>query len=143
MIRCISYILHLADCIFSMPSCIGVMRQMHVKYSEQRRQGSGDEPAISLSCTLPHTLSISLWRAVFLESAHFYQSWLKIHRGSARNLMIAGLLQRSARSDVLCSVATAAECHSVCAVQTNGAALVISDLSPPVVHFILCSSSLI
>lgn len=129
MICCISYILHLRDCIFLIHSCIGVMRQMHVKYSEQRRQGSGDEPAtLSLSCTLPYTLSISLWRAVFLESAHFYESWLKIHRGSARNLMFAGLLQHSARNNVLCSVATAAEYHFVCTVQTNGAVLVILEL---------------
>lgn len=86
MICCTGYILHLLDCIFLLLSCIGVLRRLHVKYSERRRQGSGDEPALSL------------WRAVFLEWAHFYQPWLKIHRGSRENLMFAGLLQHSERN---------------------------------------------
>lgn len=45
------------------------MRQMHVKLSQQRRLGSGDDFAPFLFLALP----LPLWGAVFLESAHFIQ----------------------------------------------------------------------
>lgn len=61
---CTSYILHQPSSIFFILCCIGVMRQMHVEYTKQRRQRSGDEPALTLpflhSLFLPPCFCLSL-----------------------------------------------------------------------------------
>lgn len=58
--------------------CYGLMKQTHDEPpSEQRRQACGEKPHPP-HCPTPPFLSLSLWRAVFLEPARFYQTQFKI-----------------------------------------------------------------
>lgn len=57
----------------------GLMKQMHDEPSERRRQASGEKPLpLADPPSLSLFLSLPLWRAVFLESARFYQTQFKI-----------------------------------------------------------------
>lgn len=61
-------------CVFLMLFSCGLMRQMHVEYSEQCRQGSGEKPVLSLS--------VSLEGCIFGISSLLSDPIENIHRGS-------------------------------------------------------------